>query len=1076
MLPLVPLVKAMKSFRSITSFCVALLIALSAHGQKSISTLERRFQLQKGLVVEQVAQNTPAQRAGVHPGDILLSWRRASANGEFESPFDLAYIFLEQAPRGPITIVALRGGHRIEWLFRSDAWGISVRPNFTGPLLSLYLQGEELFASGKLTEAKELFRVTAASVREGDPLWLSPWLLSNAGKLLMGARQLHLSDALYQEAIARAAGSGPVIKAELLRQLAAAYEYRQDLVAATKYYQDVLQECRKLGQKTMVESNILLSLAVVELKRGTYDGAEEHLRSAMAIDEALAPTSIQSLLTMTNLAVLYQDQGRFEKAEEYYLKALGKEERYFPRSSLLEGTLDDLAVLFDQQGDLARAEAYHRRALSVAERLDPDSLDVADILSNLAECIVEQGDRSRAEVYQRQALSIREKAAPDSLPTAYSLAGLGKIARIRGNLRKAEEYYRRSLAIAEKVDAPSRDRASFFIGLAAVLREQRDFSGAEHLYRQSLAIIESEDPGSADRVTTLANLAGTVYQQNRLDEAAQLYHQALNTLENRAFHLGGVQETRSLYRAEHARYYQEYTGLLIAQGHPEQAFEVLEGSRARTLLEMLAHADVDVEQGADPVLRERERKLRQMLNAKAEYRIRIVAGNHTDQQTAVVDKEIENLLLEQQEVEAQLRTISPAYASLTQPQKLDVPEIQKLLKSNTLLLEYSLGEERSYVWAVSDNSFKLYVLPKRAEIEAAARRVYDLLTLRNRLANRTAEDEDPTEKKFMQAAKKLSEMVVGPVVRLLPGKRLLIVSDGALQYIPFSALPTPERRTDQVPLIVNHEIINLPSASVLAELRRQEIGRGKSPKAVAVLADPVFDPRDERLTKHTLEEASSSTSLSHPGIDLIRSAEDIGLTRGGKLYLNRLLYTRNEADAVMAVTPTGKGMLAVDFNASRAVATSPALAKYRIVHFATHGIINNRHPELSGLVLSLVNKQGKPQDGFLKLQDIYNMRLPVDLVVLSGCETGLGEQVSGEGLMSLTRGFMYAGATRVVASLWSVSDVATASLMADFYRAMERDGMHPAAALRVAQIQMWKQKQWSSPYYWAAFQIQGDWK
>jgi len=612
--------------------------------------------------------------------------------------------------------------------------------------------------------------------------------------------------------------------------------------------------------------------------------------------------------------------------------------------------------------------------------------------------------------------------------------------------------------------------------LAAVFREQLDFSGAEHLYRQALAIIENEDPGSADRVTTLANLAGTVYQQNRLDDAAQLYHQALNTLENRAFHLGGVQETRSLYRAEHARYYQEYVGLLIAQGHPEQAFEVLEGSRARTLFEMLAHANVDVEQGADPVLRERERTLRQMLNAKAEYRIRIVAGDHTDQQTAVVDKEIENLLLEQQEVEAQLRTISPAYASLTQPQKLDVPEIQKLLDSNTLLLEYSLGEERSYVWAVSDNSLKLYVLPKRAEIEDAARRVYDLLTSRNRPANKTAEDEDPTDKKFMQAAKKLSEMVVGPVARLLPGKRLLIVSDGALQYIPFSALPTPGRRTDEMPLIVNHEIINLPSASVLAELRRQEIGRGKAPKTVAVLADPVFDSRDERLAKRTLQEASSSASLPHPGSDLTRSAEDIGLTRGGKLYLSRLVYTRNEADAVMAVIPPGQGTLALDFEASRRMATSPELAKYHIVHFATHGILDNKHPELSGLVLSLVNKEGRPQDGFLKLQDIYNMRLPVDLVVLSGCETGLGEQVNGEGLLSLTRGFMYAGASRVVASLWNVSDIATARLMADFYKAMERDGIPPAAALRVAQIKMWKQKQWSSPYYWAAFQIQGEWK
>jgi len=169
-------------------------------------------------------------------------------------------------------------------------------------------------------------------------------------------------------------------------------------------------------------------------------------------------------------------------------------------------------------------------------------------------------------------------------------------------------------------------------------------------------------------------------------------------------------------------------------------------------------------------------------------------------------------------------------------------------------------------------------------------------------------------------------------------------------------------------------------------------------------------------------------------------------------------------------------MLALDFEASRTVATSPALAKYRIVHFATHGILNNKHPELSGLVLSLVNKEGRAQDGFLKLQDIYNLKLPVDLVVLSGCQTGLGEQVDGEGLISLTRGFMYAGATRVVASLWNVSDMATASLMAEFYSAMEKDGMRPAAALRAAQIKMWKEKQWSSPYYWAAFQIQGEWQ
>lgn len=334
-------------------------------------------------------------------------------------------------------------------------------------------------------------------------------------------------------------------------------------------------------------------------------------------------------------------------------------------------------------------------------------------------------------------------------------------------------------------------------------------------------------------------------------------------------------------------------------------------------------------------------------------------------------------------------------------------------------------------------------------------------------------NEGSSEKEYRRAAKKLSEIVLGPVAQLLGSKRLVFVCEGALQYIPFSALPLPGTNTGDVPLIVKHEIVNLPSASILAELRTQEAGRRKAGNAVAILADPVFDAGDERLAVST-----RTDSLSFPSVvssDLNRSADDVGLTRGGKTYLSPLLYTRKEAVAVMAVTPPGKVMLALDFEANRRTATSPSLARYSIIHFATHGILDNHHPELSGLVLSLVNKKGKTQDGFLKLQDIYSLKLPVELVVLSGCQTGLGEQINGEGLIGLTRGFMYAGASRVVASLWSVSDVATASLMGDFYRAMERDGMRPAAALRAAQIRMWKQKQWSFPYYWAGFEIQGEW-
>ena len=158
------------------------------------------------------------------------------------------------------------------------------------------------------------------------------------------------------------------------------------------------------------------------------------------------------------------------------------------------------------------------------------------------------------------------------------------------------------------------------------------------------------------------------------------------------------------------------------------------------------------------------------------------------------------------------------------------------------------------------------------------------------------------------------------------------------------------------------------------------------------------------------------------------------------------------------------------------MAMDPSLGDYRIVHFATHGLLDSKHPEFSGLVFSLVDKQGKPVDGFVGLQDIYNLHLPADLIVLSACETALGVDIRGEGLIGLTRGFMYAGSSRVVASLWNISDEATSELMARFYKAMEVQGMAPAAALRSAQLQMWRQQRWTAPYYWAAFQIQGEWR
>jgi CHAT domain-containing protein len=271
-------------------------------------------------------------------------------------------------------------------------------------------------------------------------------------------------------------------------------------------------------------------------------------------------------------------------------------------------------------------------------------------------------------------------------------------------------------------------------------------------------------------------------------------------------------------------------------------------------------------------------------------------------------------------------------------------------------------------------------------------------------------------------------------------------------------------------LIAGHEIISLPSASALWVLRRETAGRKTADKSVAVFADPVFDSGDSRIGQPGNDRATAVGEAAQMG-DLRRSATESGLRD-----LVRLRFSRQEADQIVRFAPEGKKFEAVDFAANRSSATSPEMRNYAIIHFATHGLINNQHPELSGIVLSLVDERGRPQNGFLRLYDIYNLKLEANLVTLSACQTALGKEVKGEGLVGLTRGFMYAGAPRVVASLWQVEDRATAVLMGRFYEAMLRRGLRPAAALREAQVSMSKDRRWRAPHNWAAFTFQGEWK
>jgi CHAT domain-containing protein len=318
---------------------------------------------------------------------------------------------------------------------------------------------------------------------------------------------------------------------------------------------------------------------------------------------------------------------------------------------------------------------------------------------------------------------------------------------------------------------------------------------------------------------------------------------------------------------------------------------------------------------------------------------------------------------------------------------------------------------------------------------------------------------------FQQSSAELARMILAPAAAEFGTKRMVVISDGVLQYVPFAALPMPGSNR---PLILDHELVSLPSASSLAIQRQTLANRKPAPKAVAVIADPVFSARDSRF--------KSGTSTPAAAADDTRIIEHVGNGSGGPLNVRRLPFTRQEADRILAVTPSASNLRAVDFRANRSIATSGELSNYRYVHFATHGYVDTARAGLSAIVLSLVDDKGKPQDGFLRTHDIYNLKLPAELVVLSACETGLGKDVKGEGLEGLTRGFMYAGARRVVVSLWNVNDKATAGLMQHLYVGILKNKKTPAAALRAAQIEMLRMKQWQSPYYWAPFVMQGEWR
>jgi CHAT domain-containing protein len=849
-------------------------------------------------------------------------------------------------------------------------------------------------------------------------------------------------------------------EANTLNNLAGARDALGDSTAALQYFEEVLQYCRTTtlcqrlggGDLAILPHN---NIGNIYAARADVEHALAEFDQALLLSRQLKNKRAEALV-LNNIGMTYAAMGDLSQALDYLQQSLAIN-RTINSPRELATSLNNVGYVYGLMGTHAEAVKYLELALPMAQKAGNNKF-IAYAITNLGYELVSGGQLQRATELYQQALTVQQNMG-DQRSQAVSLDRLGDVTQLKGDHALAGTYYDQALQNWE-TSGDLQGKALTLYNYARLERERGDLNAAREKVESAISIVESlRTKLSSDQLRRTYFASKQDMYGLDIEVRMQLFKQTGDEM------------------------------------HRAAALAASERARARNLLDLLQDANANVRPGVDLALAKRERELQAQLTATSESLFRQRSLNHNED-AAAVEQRLNELTREYDRLQAQIRTGRPGYADLKQPQPLALPEIQKLLDPDSLLLEYSLGEQRSYVWAVTDRSVTSYELPGRAVIEKSSAALRENIIVGdharpqetpvdflNRRAKAVAELEP--------SAIAVSDAILRPAAaEITQAKRLVIVADGALNYIPFEYLPLPSptnkaisttsRGRSKPPvfesLTVSKEVIYQPSLSALALIRSTT--RPAASKEVAVLANPVFSSTDRRVR------STSSVAAAKPvgpaptakNQDLTRSLRDFTSDQVGDVLVP-LTDSGKEADDIIASAPAGSSLKIVDFDANLTRATSPELAQYRTVHFATHAILNTRHPELSGIVLSLVDRQGTPQPGFLNLYAIYDLRLPVELVVLSACQTGIGQEVRGEGLIGLTRGFMYAGAARLVVSLWKVSDDATAIFMRHFYRHLLRERLTAAAALRATRADMMKERiQLRAPYYWAGFVLQGDWR
>ena len=879
--------------------------------------------------------------------------------------------------------------------------------------------------------------------------------------------------------------------AEAENNLGEVFYYRGDLVKAEEYFNRALELHLKAGDRRG-SALAYLNLGYTYSDAGELASAWAHLTRALTLWGEVNDKRGEAL-THTARGIVLSFRGEKQGAFDAYRQAL----RLFRTIGDRQGEAASLNSMGNAYEDLNESETALDHYTHALELFKARGNTDAEAVTNCYVGRVQSALKNEAQALEAygHCLSLSSSLGKRRIEN-YARLEIAAIYAAKGQRQQALDSYQGVLRFYRGLK-DRRGHAHALNRIGDVYFADADRRRALGYYRQALGFSRvAED--QREEAATLYKIARAERDSDDLQQALRDIKAALRISESLRTKVVR-DDLRSAYFASVHDQYLLYIDLLMrlharhpAEHFDVEAFEASEAARARTLVELLATARLNTSRGVAPELLAREHWLEQSLAARAEQQVLARGDGGRGEETAAAAKEMRQLTTEYQEVKGEIREQSLRRAAFVPTSLMRLADIQReLLDDDTMLLEYALGEEKSYLWAVTKNSLSSYELRPRAEIEGVAREVYRLLTEYQTQGQAPRADgadrHAALTESYWQAAAAMSRILLEPVAAQLGRKRLLIVADGALQYIPFEALPAPaltppvaasaDVGTDDMPapLVLEHEVVSLPSVSTLAALRNRAARPESAPdRLVAVVADPVFEPDDSRFQPllappetgqpETLEEAQLRSAL--------RGVRQTGVDSG----LSRLPFTLQEAKAIMDVARAGQARMITGFEASRALAVGGELNRYRVVHFATHGIINGQHPELSGIMLSMLNERGGRENGLLQLHDIYKLDLSAELVVLSACSTGLGEEIRGEGLVGLTQGFLHVGAKSVVASLWQVDDRATAELMRNFYRAMFDDGLPPAAALREAKKAMWREPRWRAPYYWAAFVLQGEYR